>query len=115
MATKADQPTRRRGEDREHQFPRRPRRLLLRLSDQEHELVQQAAQRGGNTMAGYAAEATLAAAAGRLLDVGADSGRALLRDALGELMAARTAVNRFGGNVDPVGHSRSGCEGEFQA
>jgi len=92
--------TRRRGEDREHQFPRRERRVLLRLSDQEHELVLEAARRGGYTMAGYAAEATLAAATVRLADTGTDAERALLRDALGEPMAARTAVNRFGGNVN---------------
>jgi len=100
MASNANEPTQRRGEDREHQFPRRQRRVLLRLSDQEHGLVLQAARRGGYTMAGYVAEATLAAAAGCLIDAGAGADRALLRDALGELMAARTAVNRFGGNVN---------------
>lgn len=67
MSRNGERPVRRRGEDREHQYPRRQRRILLRLSDQEHELIQAAARRGGYTMAGYAAEATLAAAAGRLV------------------------------------------------
>jgi hypothetical protein len=91
---------RRRGEDRVHHFPRRQRRVLLRLSDQEYDLVQGAAWRDGYTMAGYAAEATLASAGGHLVAAGNDADRAALRDALAELMVARTAVNRFGANVN---------------
>lgn len=100
MASDGDHHLRRRGEDRAHQFPRRQRRVLLRLSDQEHEHVHAAATRGGYTMAGYAAEATLAAAAGHLVAAGVDADRAALREALAELMVARTAVNRFGSNVN---------------
>jgi hypothetical protein len=100
MSRDAERPVRRRGADREHQHPRRQRRVLLRLSDEEHELIQAAACRGGYTMAGYAAEATLAAAADRLVVAGGDADRMLLREALAALMSARSAVNRFGGNVN---------------
>jgi len=47
MSRNGERPVRRRGEDREHQYPRRQRRVLLRLSDQEQELIQAAARRGG--------------------------------------------------------------------
>lgn len=100
MTSDGGYPLRRRGEDRAHQFPRRERRVLLRLSDREYNLVQGAAWRDGYTMAGYAAEATLAAAGGHLVAAGNDADRAALREALAELMVARTAVNRFGANVN---------------
>ena len=80
---------------REHLFPGRGRRITLRLSDEEHAAVAAAAQLAGLTLAGYGARAALAAARG-----GEPPTQAPLRDALAELMLARTQVRRFGTNVN---------------
>lgn len=85
---------RRRGEDRVHQSPPRRRRVLIRLSDDEYARIVSAALVSGLTLAGYVAEVALSAQAPRRDD------RTVLREALLELMAARAAVNRYGGNVN---------------
>jgi hypothetical protein len=83
------------GRDRDHQRPARPRVLKLRLSDEEFADVETAASQAGLTPSGYAAEAALAAARG---------GRPPVpdpwRQALAEVMDARTQVRRFGVNVN---------------
>jgi hypothetical protein len=68
---------------------------MLRYDDVELARVAQAARRAGLTPSGYAAAAALAAADGREPPA-ADA----LREALAELMAARTQVRRFGVNVN---------------
>ncbi|BBH67092.1 hypothetical protein ACTI_37770 [Actinoplanes sp. OR16] len=83
-----------RGRDRAHQFPGRHRRVLIRLSDEEHDLLSAAAAAAELTPTGYAAAAALAAAAGAAppeTDAEAEELRALLR----QLMAARSAVARL--------------------
>lgn len=89
---------RRRGADRVHRSPPRRRRVLIRLSDDEYARIECAAHDGGFTLAGFAAEATLAAAGPVAAPDRSD--RTVLQDALRELMAARAAVNRYGGNVN---------------
>ena len=83
------------GRHREHLFPGRGRRVTVRLSDEEYAAVGAAAQRAGLTLAGYAARAAGAAARG-----GEAPTQAPLRDALAELMLARSQVRRFGTNVN---------------
>jgi hypothetical protein len=88
--------------------PARQRRVLLRLSTEEHERVKAAAVGSGMTAAGFAAEATLAAAEERRADLG-DPRQAALQEALGVLMAARTAVNTAAGTLgDLVVGARDG-------
>jgi hypothetical protein len=81
--------------DRRHQRPARPRRLKLRLSESEFAELVDAAVGAGLTPSGYAAEAALATA--RETRPPADQP---WRAALGEVMAARTQVRRFGVNVN---------------
>ena len=69
--------------------------MLLRLSDDEHAVLLEAAKQAGLSGAGFAAEAALGAARGE----GIGEHRAL-RMLLGELMAARTQVRRYGVNVN---------------
>jgi len=90
-AEQAATPWRVRGRDRVHQFPGRHRRVLIRLSDEEHDLLQEAAAAADLTPTGYAAAAALAAATGTAppdADAQSEDLRALLR----QLMAARSAV-----------------------
>ncbi|TNM67586.1 hypothetical protein FHN55_09000 [Streptomyces sp. NP160] len=73
----------------------RDRQVKFRATAEEHALLVEAARSAGLTPSGYAAEAALAAARGvrapSLLPV---------REALVELMAARTQVRRFAVNVN---------------
>jgi hypothetical protein len=80
-----------RGQDREHRLPARQHRVLLRLSTEEHDRVRSAAAAAAMTAAGFAAEAALAAAEDRDLAV-MDPRHAALKEALGVLIGARTAV-----------------------
>ena len=73
---------------------------MIRLSDDEYTRIARAAGDSGLTLAGFAAEATLSAAAGSAVVAPGEGERTVLREALRELMAARTAVNRFGSNVN---------------
>jgi hypothetical protein len=68
---------------------------MLRYDESELARIAHAARRAGLTPSGYAAAAALAAADGREPPA-ADE----LREALAELMAARTQVRRFGVNVN---------------
>jgi hypothetical protein len=86
---------RRLGADREHEGPRRSRRVSLRLDEVEHAAIAAAAQRTGLTPAGYAAEVALAHALG-LRPPEEDS----LRQVLLELMQARMQVRRYAVNVN---------------
>jgi uncharacterized protein (DUF1778 family) len=87
-------PWRVRGRDRSHQFPGRHRRVLIRLSDDEHELISAAAAAAELTPTGYAAAAALAAAAG-VAPPEADRESEELRGLMRQLMAARSAVVRL--------------------
>ena len=86
---------RRLGADREHQGPRRSRRVNLRLDEVEHAAIAAAAQRTGLTPAGYTAEVALAHALGRRPPEEDN-----LRPVLLELMQARTQVRRYAVNVN---------------
>lgn len=83
------------GRHRAHQRPARDRRVLLRLSEEEHSALVEAAGRAGLTAAGFCAEAALAAARGEPVP-----DHRQLRQLLIELMAARTQVRRYGVNVN---------------
>jgi hypothetical protein len=67
---------------------------MLRYDEHEYEAVRDAAQRVGLTPTGYAAMAALAAATGRPPPTPDP-----LREALAEVLVARTQVRRFGVNV----------------
>jgi len=80
---------------RDHRFPGRGRRITVRLAEEELAAVVLAAGRAGLTPSGYVGAVALAAAEGTVPPAPSAS-----RQALGELMAARAAVRRFGGNVN---------------
>jgi hypothetical protein len=86
---------RRGGRDRRHQQPRRGRLMMLRFDDAEFEALLDAAKRSGLTPSGYAAEVALAIANESQPPEGDP-----LREALVELMQARTQVRRFAVNVN---------------
>ncbi len=67
----------------------------MRLADEELAVIELAAGRAGLTPTGYVGAVALAAADGTVPPVPSQS-----RQALGELMAARAQVRRFGGNVN---------------
>ena len=69
--------------------------MLLRLSDEEHAGLVDAAKRTGMTGAGFAAEAALSAARGKAMPE-----HQALRAVLLELVAARTQVRRYGVNLN---------------
>ncbi len=73
---------------------RRPHKVEFRLTDEELELLEEAARRSGRARGAYAAEVTLAAARG-----GSAGGSAALREALGELIRASGLVRRIGVNL----------------
>jgi hypothetical protein len=83
------------GRRRTRQRPARDRRVLLRLSEEEHAVLVGGAARAGLTAAGFAAEVSLAAARGEAVPQHAG-----LRGLLVELVAARTQVRRYGVNVN---------------
>jgi len=80
---------------RDHRFPGRGRRIRLRLADEELAAIELAAGRAGLTPTGYVGAVAIAAAGGTAPPVPSQSRHALL-----ELVAARAAVRRFGGNVN---------------
>ncbi len=80
---------------RDHRFPGRGRRITVRLADEELAAIELAAGRAGLTPTGYVGAVALAAARGTVPPVPSAS-----RQALSELVAARAAVRRFGGNVN---------------
>ena len=82
------------GRDRAH-LPGRGRQVKLRYSEEELGDVTAAAARSGLTPAGFAAEAALAAARGTTPPAAEP-----WREALLEVMAARTQVRRLGTNVN---------------
>jgi hypothetical protein len=86
---------RRDGQDRRHRQPRRGRLIMLRYDDAEFTAVLDAAKRSGLTPSGYAAEVALAFATESRPPEGDP-----LREALVELMQARTQVRRFAVNVN---------------
>jgi hypothetical protein len=83
------------GRDRRHSFPGRRRSILLRCTDEEYADLTAAASRSGLTPSGYAAEAAIAAARDS-----APPAAEPWREALTEVMEARTQVRRFGTNVN---------------
>jgi hypothetical protein len=86
---------------RQHAGPRRPHRINGRFSDSELHEIQTAATWSGLTPAGFCAEAALVAARGGTA-TGPGSAHETLRELLRQLFASRTAVNRFGTNVNQV-------------
>lgn len=84
------------GRHRSHQRPARDRRVLLRLSGEEHAALVEAAGRVGLTAAGFAAEVALSAARGEA----APPAHGEMRGLLVELVAGRTQVRRYGLNVN---------------
>jgi predicted transcriptional regulator len=79
--------------------------LSVRLSDEERQLVDQAAESAHLTPAGYAGKATVAAA-GR--EVAPSAGLADgLKELQRELFAARRAVNMFASNVNQAAAQRN--------
>jgi hypothetical protein len=81
--------------NRDQLRPARPRQLKLRLSETEFAELVEAAGDAGLTPSGYAAEAALATARGTRPPAVQP-----WRAALGEVLAARTQVRRFGVNVN---------------
>ena len=82
---------------RAHTRPGRPHALLVRLSDEEKQLIAAAAQAAGLTPTGYAAKAAVEAASLGQAPTGTPGD---LRELQHELFAARRAVNMFGSNVN---------------
>jgi uncharacterized protein (DUF1778 family) len=85
--------TARQGRDRRHSRPRRPRPIFIRCSDDEYAALAAAATSSGLTPSGYAAEAAVAAAHGRLDSL---PDPALVR----ELIATRAQLRRYGSNLN---------------
>jgi len=83
------------GRHRDHRFPGRGRRITVRLAEEEFAAIEAAAGRAGLTATGYLAGVGLAAARGT-----AAPASSAVREVLGELMAVRAQVRRFGGNVN---------------
>ncbi len=80
---------------REHRFPGRRQPVSVRFAEEEFAVIALAAGRAGLTPTGYVGAVALAAARGTVPPVPSAS-----RQALSELVAARAAVRRFGGNVN---------------
>lgn len=80
--------------DRDHRGPRRPVRVLLRLTEDQAVALEEAARAAGLTPSGYAAEAAVAAAAGARPPAAEP-----LRAALGDLIEVRAQLRRLGTNV----------------
>jgi hypothetical protein len=80
-----------------HQRPARRRTILLRLDDQEYAKVVEGARRAGLTPAGFAATAAVRTAQG--IDIAADI---TWREALHELIQARTQIRRYAINVNQI-------------
>jgi hypothetical protein len=82
---------------RDHRFPAWGRRITVRLDDDELAAIELAAGRAGLTPTGYVGAVALAAARGTVPPAPSQT-----RQALAELMAARTQLGRFGTNVNQV-------------
>ncbi|BEP13313.1 hypothetical protein acdb102_16240 [Acidothermaceae bacterium B102] len=80
-----------------HQRPGRKRTLLIRLDEAEHATVAEGARRAGLTPAGFAATAAVRTAQG--IDLAADI---TWREALHELIQARTQIRRYAVNVNQI-------------
>ena len=80
---------------RDHRFPAWGRRITVRLDDDELAAIELAAGRAGLTPTGYVGAVALAAARGTVPPAPSQT-----RQALAELMAARTQMRRFGTNVN---------------
>jgi hypothetical protein len=94
----ADQPLTVAARHRRHQFPGRSRAIKVLYDEQEYAGVQQAATAVGLTTTGFVAAAGL-----QLADPAAPArhgGQDLDRAVLTELLAARTALRRYGVNVN---------------
>jgi hypothetical protein len=83
------------GGRRTRQGARRPHRVEFTLTDDELELLDDAARRSGRSRGAYAAEAALDAAQGRPV-----LGNSALAEALGELVRASGLVRRIGVNLN---------------
>jgi len=83
------------GSRRPRQSGSRQRKVEIRLTNDEFELVEEAARRSGRARGAYAADVTLAAARG-----GSPATSAALREALGELIRASGLVRRIGVNLN---------------
>ncbi len=90
-----------RGRDREHDGPARLNRVNLRLSADEHADIAVGARLAGLTPAGFCAQAALAAARGEVAP-GPSEEREQLRQLGLALMAAVSALNRIGTNLNQV-------------
>jgi hypothetical protein len=88
------------GRRREHDKVRRTLRLTPRFSAGERVEVEAAAASVGMTVNGFAAEAVLNVARGTSVAYGASQDREASPRLQRESFAARTAVNRFGNNVN---------------
>jgi hypothetical protein len=82
---------------RAHQRPARPYAILIRLDENEHAAVTEGARRAGLTPAGFAATAAVNTARG--IDTAADI---TWREALSELISARTQIRRYAVNVNQI-------------
>jgi hypothetical protein len=85
---------------RTYSSPQRVHRLSPRFSADELAEVHQAAASVGMTATGFCADSALAAARGVPVALATAQEREALARLLRELFAARTAVNRFGTNVN---------------
>ena len=88
------------GRWRPHASQGRVHRLTPRFSAEELEEVKQAAASIGMTATGFCADSALAAARGVPVALATEQEREALARLLRELFAARTAVVRFGTNVN---------------
>ena len=80
-----------------HQRPGRTRSISIRLDDDEYDLVASGARRAGLTATGFVATAAVRTAQG--LDLAADI---TWREALHELIQARTQIRRYAINVNQI-------------
>ena len=85
---------------REQRDGRRTHRVHIRFSAEHRGEIDAAAASIGMTRTGFTAEAALAAARGAPLAMGAAQDREAMRRLMRQLFEARTAVNRFGNNVN---------------
>jgi ABC-type transporter Mla subunit MlaD len=83
------------GGRRPRQAGKRPHKVEFRLTDDELELLDDAARRSGRARGAFAAEAALAAATNR-----SSTGSTALAEAVGELMRASGLVRRIGVNLN---------------
>ena len=88
------------GRRRTQDSTRRSQRLTPRFSAQERAEIEVAAASVGMTVTGFCAEAAVAAARRLPMSYGAGQDREALARLQRQLFEARTAVNRFGNNVN---------------